>query len=94
MVAEEVITKFNCDEYVNGNYSTGFYDKSQYLQVVLPFNMAEVINKLEEHLVVGHAGVDGIEFCFRLKNEGIWAYHPIQNVPQLVEKWCSGKIKL
>lgn len=56
--------------------------------------MAEVVNKLEEYLVVGHAGVDGIEFCFSLKNESIWAYHPIQNVPQLVEKWCSDKIKL
>ena len=53
-------------------------------------------------LVVGHAGVDGIEFCFRQGYEGVWAYYPIEQkwtlkagtLEQLERNWLNGSLRV
>ena len=50
--------------------------------------------------VVGDAGADGIEFCFRKGQEGVWAYYPIgqewmlkaASLAELERGWQDGSI--
>lgn len=93
----EILGRYGCEEYVTGNYSKGYYDEYSCIQLILPVNDA-VISR--GHLVVGYAGVDGIEFCFRAEHLGIWAYYPYENNYELkastlaafVDGWLNGKV--
>ncbi|MVF14841.1 hypothetical protein FT643_22145 [Ketobacter sp. MCCC 1A13808] len=101
MITVDTIQKFKCEEYARGEYAKGYYDKESYLQLVLPINEAYV-SRENTHLVVGHAGADGIEFCYRERQPGIWAYYPIDNdyelkainIASLVAGWRSGEINV
>jgi len=49
-----------CNAYFE-RHSDGVYDTFNHLQLILPADRAYVVADRED-LVVGHAGVDGIEF--------------------------------
>ncbi|MFD2232133.1 hypothetical protein [Alkalimarinus sediminis] len=91
---------YDCDEYLS-KYEDGYYHKESYLQLLLPVSEVSIDSKTE-HLVIGHAGADGIEFCFRIHKPGIWAYHPMEgrfqkvavSISKLIEGWHSGAIKV
>lgn len=101
MIAKKLLDEnYGCAEYLS-KYEGGYYDDQSFLQLVLP--LADVtINNEHEHLVIGHAGTDGIEFCYRIHKPGVWAFYPKEdrfqkvaaNIGQLVEGWCNGTIKV
>jgi len=92
-------SRFKCDEYLSEFASSGFYHEESYLQLVYPKEDV-FINHESGHLVIGSAGADGIEFCFRAHLEGVWAYYPIEmsykfisgTVKELIEGYCNGNI--
>ena len=52
--------------------------------------------------MIGSAGCDGIDFCFRQGLRGIWAYYPVEgdyvlvaaNLKALEEGWLNGSISV
>jgi hypothetical protein len=66
-----------CDEYFE-KFQDGVYDDTSYMQYVLA---VQDIFESKEHpdLVIGFAGVDGIYFCFRQGESGVWAYYGIED---------------
>jgi hypothetical protein len=95
------LEKYQCEEYLSEKYRGGFYHARSFLQLVLPVGDA-YIGEDRTFLVIGHAGSDGIEFCYRLGIQGIWAYYPIDQdfelkantIQDLVAGWCSDSITL
>ncbi|MCS6205268.1 hypothetical protein ACRN94_01365 [Shewanella baltica] len=91
---------YDCAEYLS-RYEGGHYDEQSFLQLVLPLTDVTISNE-HQHLVIGHAGADGIEFCYRIHKPGVWAFYPIEgrfqkvatNIGQLVEGWSNGTIKV
>ena len=75
MLVQSDIIKFNCNEYASGEFSNGYYDKLSHLQLILPLSEASIGEGGQ--LVIGYAGTDGIEFCYREHHHGVWAYYPI-----------------
>jgi len=96
---DSLVKKYNCSDYISGKYSIGYYDEATFLQVILPISEAFVSNT-DQHLVIGYAGADGIEFCYRDNTMGIWAYYPYENNYELISKdifdlasgWVNGNI--
>jgi len=90
---------YQCEEYLSEEYRDGFYHAGSFLQLVLPADDA-YIGEGGSFLVIGHAGFDGIEFCYRLGMQGIWAYYPIDQdfelkantIKGLVAGWCNDSI--
>ncbi|MCB9857429.1 MAG: hypothetical protein H6818_17240 [Phycisphaerales bacterium] len=88
----------SCNEYFKG-FSTGRFDKDSQLWYILPIQKVS-LDHSRGAFVVGHAGCDGIEFCFRISDPGVWAYYPIEErwellAPSLAELergWLSGAI--
>ena len=93
-------SKYNCIEYYKSPISEqGYWDESsQYLYF---WPAAQVFEDVEKQfLVIGSAGVDGIDWGYRKGIDGLWAYYPIEqkffliatSFQELVEGWLSGKI--
>lgn len=91
---------YDFSEYLS-RYEGGYYDNEACLQLVLPISEVTIDTK-HQHLVIGHAGSDGIEFCYRIHKPGVWVFYPIEsefqivaaNIGQLIEGWCNGTIKV
>lgn len=66
-----------CHEYFS-TFSKGVYDEASCMQVILPAQDVHISPEEPNDLVIGHAGVDGIYFCFRAGEVGVWAYHGIE----------------
>ena len=89
-----------CDEYFD-NFEQGFYDESNILQLILPADKTSVEAERGD-FVIGHAGVDGIYFCFREGKTGVFAYYGIDdehvlvapNIRELVQGWTEGSLVL
>ena len=98
LAKKHLAENYQCNEYLS-KYENGFYHDDSYLKVILPLTEAS-IDPIHNHLVVGHAGVDSIEFCYRINQPGIWAFYPIDNefeklaesIGQLIEGWLNGTI--
>jgi hypothetical protein len=95
-----LVENYDCLELIS-KYEEGYYDRQSFLQLVVP--IAEVsIDKNHHHLVTGHAGTDGIEFCLRIHNQGVWVFYPIEtrfhkvsdSISQLITGWTNGSIKV
>ncbi|MEZ9596605.1 hypothetical protein AB4298_18420 [Shewanella sp. 10N.261.52.F9] len=101
MLTRNEFEKFQCDEYLAEEYRAGFYHEESYLQLILAVENAYV-GENGSYLVIGHAGVDGIEFCYQLCHKGIWAYYPIDKefvfmastIKNLILGWRNGDIKV
>ncbi|MHA3978697.1 hypothetical protein ACW9UR_13515 [Halovulum sp. GXIMD14794] len=82
-------------------YADGVYDTFNHLHLILPADRAYVVAERGD-LVVGHAGVDGIEFCFRRGIPGVFAWYGIEAEHRLVAEdldallrcWNDRTIKL
>lgn len=101
MIAKKYLSEnYDCNEYLS-QYEDGYYHDESDFQLVLPVSEVS-IDPNHQHLVIGHAGADGIEFCFRIHKPGVWAFYPIEakfqkvaaSVSRLIEGWCNGTIKV
>lgn len=89
-----------CDAYFD-RYASGVYDEFNHLQLILPAERAYIVADRRD-LVVGHAGVDGIEFCFRPGMSGIYAWYGIdaehrlvtEDLDALLSAWKDLSLKL
>lgn len=87
-----------CNEYFD-DFLQGWYDEQGQLQFILPAEKL-TIEPERGDLVIGHAGVDGIYFCFRENMTGVYAYYGIDDVhvpvapsiQALVSGWVNGSI--
>ena len=81
------------------SFPDGRYDPQGQVWFVLPIKDVET-DPSREAMIVGSAGVDGIEFCFRIASDGLWAYDPIgrawvqvaQTLAELKRGWLDGSI--
>ena len=73
-----------CDAYF-ARFASGVYDTFNHLQLILPADRAYVVADRGD-LVIGHAGVDGIEFCFRKGMPGVHAWYGIECEHRLVAR--------
>ncbi|MCL1140009.1 hypothetical protein [Shewanella pneumatophori] len=91
---------FGCNEYLS-EFEGGYFHEDSCLQLILPLSMATV-NPEFQHLVIGHAGTDGIEFCYRAHFPDIWAFYPSESayqkvassIGQLIQGWVNGSISV
>jgi hypothetical protein len=92
---------YHCDDYFSAGWAErGHFDQFSQTPVIVPFREAYE-NVEHRFLVVGTAGCDGIRFGYRDGHAGLWAW-PIDgefklmadNIAQLVDGWCSGKLSL
>jgi hypothetical protein len=90
----------SCDEYF-ASFGSGRFDEPSQLWFIVPIEQTS-INSMREALIVGYAGCDGIEFCFRAGKRGVWAYYPQENRWTLLAQglsdfergWLSGAIEV
>jgi hypothetical protein len=90
----------SCEEYFT-NYQKGFYDQPNSLQLILRLEDSR-IDADRGDLVFGHAGVNGIYFCFRQGLEGVFAYYPITDeyvavsptIGNFLQRWNEGSLTL
>lgn len=88
-----------CHEYFS-TFSQGVYDEASYMQVILPAQDVYISPAEPKDLVIGHAGADGIYFCFRAEVAGVWAYYGIEKhhmllaetLAEFVSGWLNGAI--
>jgi hypothetical protein len=85
----------------SSKYRHGYYDDFNQIQFVLPNE--EWTEDIERNvIVIGHPGVDGIDFVYRFGLNGIWTYYSIENryeylasnIDELVSLWINEKIFL
>ena len=101
MIASTELQRFSCDDYLIDKYRDGYFDSLSQLQVVLSHEDAH-LDGAESHLVVGFAGCDGIQFCYRANQSGLWAYFPLEDIyelkantiKKLIQGYCDGSISV
>ena len=88
----------SCAEYFKSYRDGRFHERSQ-LWFILPIQDIS-IDPRRSALVVGSAGADSIDFCFRRGHAGVWAYYPYENewvlkansLAELERGWLEGTI--
>jgi len=101
MLASKELERFYCEDYLIDTYREGHFDRLSQLQVVLSHEEAH-LDGAESHLVVGLAVCDGIQFCYRANQSGLWAYFPLEDIYQLkantikelIQGYCDGSISV
>jgi hypothetical protein len=89
---------YQCAEYFE-DFARGVWSESEQMWLIV--SAGDVVER-EDFLVIGRAGVDGIEFGYRRDAVGIWAHYPIEgdfrhvapSVRALVEGWLVGNIRV
>lgn len=91
---------YRCQDYfASKRFTQGVWSELEQMWLIISAD--EVVEQPErEFLVVGRAGVDGIEFGYRRGRDGLWAHYLIEddfklvapNVGELVEGWFGGTI--
>lgn len=93
---------FACNDYSNSRLATaGYWDESGQCWYIWP---AERVCEDTERqfLIIGSAGVDGIDWGYRKGELGVWAWYPIDGefvmlaptADALLQGWLSGAITL
>ena len=93
-------SRFNCEEYFR-DFQAGRYDAVAQIWFILPADQLRVDDE-RDALIVGRPGVDGIEFCYRAGQPGVWAFYPILSewvavaptLKDLEEQWNDGSLML
>lgn len=101
MIASTELERFSCEDYLIDKYREGHFDRLSQLQVVLSHEDV-YLDGAESHLVVGFAGCDGIQLCYRAERCGLWAYFPLEDVyelkantiKELIQGYCDGSISV
>jgi hypothetical protein len=96
------LRRYHCEDYFDSEWAEqGYWDEPSQLMLIVP--AVDVKERPElSLLVIGRPGVDGIEFGYRLGQQGLWAYYPIDrefvvvsvSVKQLVESFLSGELSV
>jgi hypothetical protein len=102
MAIPEQFRDYRCSDYFNSEQLVrGVWSESEQLHLIVEAD--EVLERPGlDFLVIGRPGVDGIEFGYRKRHDGIWAYYPISrefshiasSINTLVEGWFAGSIKI
>ncbi|MCT7376901.1 hypothetical protein [Chelativorans salis] len=87
-----------CEEYFR-DYSEGYFDEGGQMWYIRKRKGVEIAPQ-RSALIIGDAGVDGVDFCFRVGMMGVWAYYPYEaehrrlapSVRQFLDEWLSGSI--
>jgi hypothetical protein len=92
--------EYSCEDYFTSPIAaTGYWDEPGQYWYFWPAE--RVVEDTErEFLVVGSAGVDGINWGYRKGHRGLWAFYPIDGefallaptFEQLVDGWLSGRL--
>jgi hypothetical protein len=91
-----------CDDYFRRGWAErGHFDALSQTWVIAPLTEAHE-DAAHGFLVVGSAGGDGIDFGYRTRHPGLWAFYPIERehknmaatVAELAEGWCSGRLNV
>jgi hypothetical protein len=85
-------------EYLQ-SFVSGRYDNHSHHWFLLPQSKI-LIERNGFDLVIGSAGCDLIDFCFRKGMSGVWAFYPIEeeyallasNLKELEAGWLDGSI--
>jgi hypothetical protein len=92
---------YHCEDYFAAGWAErGHFDQFSQTPVIVP--LREAYEDVEHRfLFVGTSGCDGIHFGYRDGHSGLWAYlidgefkFMADNVGELVEGWCSGKLSV
>jgi hypothetical protein len=87
-----------CEEYFS-DFAGGRFDAESQLWFILPREQTSIDAKRGD-FIVGSAGCDGIDFCFRRGHPGVWAYYPIDqdwvlkanSMAELERRWLDGSV--
>ena len=101
MLPSSDFDEFDTLDYLDSEYCEGYCHEFSCLQLILKHSDAYLAGE-QSHLVIGHAGCDGIEFCFRKNKQGVWAFYPIDHeyefkaktIKELVVGYLGGSIKV
>ena len=100
MEIPERYNSYRCSDYF-ASFTQGVWSGREQMWLIVSAD--DVVEQPErDYLVVGKAGVDGVEFGYRREHDGIWAHYPIGNdfrfvapsVSALVEGWLGGSIRV
>ena len=89
-----------CSEYFE-EFRHGIWDNANQLQLILAEQDIS-IDVDRGDLIIGHAGVDGIYFCFRRGRRGVYAYYGIEDthvfmapdIKTLIAHWRDNTLRL
>jgi hypothetical protein len=91
---------FNCADYFNSSLAEhGYWDEPAQYWYIWPAGRIYEDRDLQ-FLVIGSAGVDGINWGYRLGHGGLWAWYPIDaafvalapTAEAFLQGWLSGSI--
>jgi hypothetical protein len=100
MTRPEMLRQFGCAEYF-GVFSAGRYSAQEHLWFIVPATEIEFYDQ-NKSMVIGRAGVDGICFCYRAEDAGIWVFYPMfgewklisATLQELERGWLEGSISV
>jgi hypothetical protein len=100
MEVPEQWREYTCGDYFSEGWSNrGYFDALSQTLVVAP--LAEAYENSEiEFFAVGRSGCDGIDFGYRKRHAGLWAFYPVggefmymaATVADLIDGWCSNRL--
>jgi hypothetical protein len=100
MIVPEQWRAFDCSDYFSSALAVhGYYDEEGEYWYIWPSH--RVFEDTEKQfLVIGSAGVDGIDWGYRRSEPGLWAWCPIEGefrwlaptAEALMQGWHSGEI--
>ena len=91
---------YDCDDYFcSALAENGYWDELGEYWYIWPAAQVHE-DATNQFLIVGSAGVDGINWGYRKGEKGLWAWYPIlgewrwlaQTVDSLLQGWLSGAI--
>ncbi len=111
-IAPQRWADYQCDDYFDDYWwSPKKYDRENHLWAGTPeghfwngiFDYTRMYEDFEHgFLAVAGSGCDGVDFGYRGKHEGLWAYYPGEgdfktmapSISALRDGWCNGKLSL
>jgi len=94
--------EYDCADYFEqGWWEHGHFDEYSQTLVIAPLQEAYE-EKAAEFFAIGRSGGDGIDFGYRKRHSGLWAFYPIEgnfkfmasSVEELIQSWCGGKLSV
>jgi len=98
----QLSARFGCGEYFE-LFASGRYESAACNWTILPAHELRLLDQdAADALIVGHAGVDGILFCYRAGHAGFWAHYPLEgtwkrlagSLTEFWTGWCDGRISV
>jgi len=99
---EEKYADYACGDYFESTWSeVGFFDELSQTLVIVPAADTYELREMG-FFAIGRSGMGGIDFGYRKKYIGLWAFYPIEqefkfmaeSIRALVDAWCSGHLSV